>query len=109
MSKILSQDEIDALLASSSVTPAASERDSVDIADGPSQGGVVIYNFRRPDRVSKEQLRSLHFLHDRFAQVFTSGRPKTPPPTAQRTLRRYEIRDDTTAKTLYRWLSRKEA
>ena len=25
------------------------------------------YNFRRPDRVSKEQLRSLHFLHDRFA------------------------------------------
>jgi flagellar motor switch protein FliM len=25
------------------------------------------YNFRRPDRISKEQLRSLHFLHDRFA------------------------------------------
>ena len=29
--------------------------------------GVVVYNFRRPDRVSKEQLRSLHFIHDRFA------------------------------------------
>ena len=28
---------------------------------------MVIYNFRRPDRVSKDQLRSLHFLHDRFA------------------------------------------
>ena len=25
------------------------------------------YNFRRPDRVSKEQLRSLQFLHDRYA------------------------------------------
>jgi flagellar motor switch protein FliM len=61
MSKILSQDEIDALLDSS-----APER--------PESGGrgvagrsVVAYNFRRPDRVSKEQLRSLHFLHDRFA------------------------------------------
>ena len=64
MSKILSQDEIDALLASS-VTPT-SDRETSD-GDGPSQGGVVIYNFRRPDRVSKEQLRSLHFLHDRFA------------------------------------------
>ena len=28
---------------------------------------VAAYNFRRPDRISKEQLRSLHFLHDRFA------------------------------------------
>ena len=26
------------------------------------------YNFRRPDRVSKEQIRSLHFMHDRFAR-----------------------------------------
>jgi flagellar motor switch protein FliM len=30
-------------------------------------GGAAVYDFRRPDRVSKEQLRSLHFLHDRFA------------------------------------------
>jgi flagellar motor switch protein FliM len=29
---------------------------------------VLAYNFRRPDRVSKEQIRSLHFLHDRFAR-----------------------------------------
>jgi flagellar motor switch protein FliM len=63
VSRILSQDEIDALLESS--VPAA-----------PVQGGgardahgqvVAAYNFRRPDRISKEQLRSLHFLHDRFA------------------------------------------
>jgi flagellar motor switch protein FliM len=64
VSKILSQDEIDALLASS-VTPS-SDRDASD-GDEASSGGVVIYNFRRPDRVSKDQLRSLHFLHDRFA------------------------------------------
>jgi flagellar motor switch protein FliM len=60
MSKILSQDEIDALLESSSQTPAA--------AGGAAIGeNVVGYNFRRPDRISKETLRSLHFLHDRFA------------------------------------------
>jgi len=65
VSKILSQDEIDALLASSAAA-SAPDRDPGD-ADDINAGGVVIYNFRRPDRVSKEQLRSLHFLHDRFA------------------------------------------
>jgi flagellar motor switch protein FliM len=65
VSKILSQDEIDALLASS-VTPSP-DGDPMAGAEAASAGGVVIYNFRRPDRVSKEQLRSLHFLHDRFA------------------------------------------
>jgi flagellar motor switch protein FliM len=63
VSKILSQDEIDALLASS---VAATERAAAPV-DGGSSGGVVTYNFRRPDRISKDQLRSLHFLHDRFA------------------------------------------
>jgi len=63
VSKILSQDEIDALLASSA---ARTERVSEPV-DGGASSGVVIYNFRRPDRVSKDQLRSLHFLHDRFA------------------------------------------
>jgi flagellar motor switch protein FliM len=65
VSKILSQDEIDALLAS-----AAHGRVQPDdgVALGTTAtGAVVVYNFRRPDRVSKEQLRSLHFLHDRFA------------------------------------------
>jgi flagellar motor switch protein FliM len=63
MSKILSQEEIDALLTS------AAEIERGTKADEPvSRDGVVTYNFRRPDRVSKEQIRSLHFLHDRFAR-----------------------------------------
>jgi flagellar motor switch protein FliM len=61
VSRILSQQEIDALLSSG---PIGDEDAALDII--PS-GGVVAYNFRRPDRVSKEHLRSLHFLHDRFA------------------------------------------
>lgn len=63
MSKILSQEEIDALLASAA-TGRAPEPAEAPIS---TSGGVVVYNFRRPDRVSKEQLRSMHLLHDRFA------------------------------------------
>ncbi|HEY2382970.1 MAG TPA: flagellar motor switch protein FliM [Terriglobia bacterium] len=31
------------------------------------------YDFKRPDRVSKNQIRSLHFVHDRFARNFSSS------------------------------------
>ena len=60
MAKILNQDEIDALLGS---TAAAS-------GSRPAKGSdaAVRYDFRRPDRASREQIRSLHLLHDRFAR-----------------------------------------
>ncbi len=67
MSKILSQDEIDALLSSA----PGSDPDTAAAVTGA--GSVITYNFRRPDRVSKEQIRSLHFLHDRFARNFASS------------------------------------
>jgi flagellar motor switch protein FliM len=57
MSRILSQEEIDVLVASSPAT-----------ASGRPAAPVVAYNFRRPDRVSKEQIRSLQLLHERFAR-----------------------------------------
>ena len=63
MSPVLSQEEIDALLN------AASEQGSSQPAfEGDQRASVVGYNFRRPDRVTKDQIRSLHFLHDRFAR-----------------------------------------
>jgi flagellar motor switch protein FliM len=34
---------------------------------------VAKYNFKRPDRISKNQIRSLHFVHDRFARNFSSS------------------------------------
>ncbi len=64
MTRILSQEEIDALLLT-----AADKGEPVAVG-GPMTAtatGVQPYNFRRPDRVSKEQLRALHFIHDRFA------------------------------------------
>lgn len=64
MGKILSQDEIDALLQS-----AQAPEPELGRAPEVSAGrGAVLYNFRRPDRVSKDQIRSLHFIHDRFAR-----------------------------------------
>jgi flagellar motor switch protein FliM len=61
MSKVLSQDEIDALL--SVVTDAAGNR-----RQAPPTESVIRYNFRRPDRVSKEEIQSVFFLHDRYAR-----------------------------------------
>ena len=64
MSRVLTQEEIDALLAS---TPA----DAGVRTDRSAP--VITYNFRHPDRVSKDQIRSLHFLHDRFARNATAS------------------------------------
>ncbi|HWR51035.1 MAG TPA: flagellar motor switch protein FliM [Bryobacteraceae bacterium] len=38
-----------------------------------AQKSVVPYDFRRPDRISKDQLRSLHLLHDNFARNLASS------------------------------------
>lgn len=58
MAKILSQEEIQALFGAAAI---------LDAGRRPSDAATT-YNFRRPDRVSKETIRSLHFLHERFAR-----------------------------------------
>jgi flagellar motor switch protein FliM len=60
VTRMLTQDEIDALLQA-----AGDGTETTDAFRGDVHA--VPYNFRRPDRVSKEQLRSLQFLHDRYA------------------------------------------
>jgi flagellar motor switch protein FliM len=81
MAKILSQEEVDALLKSHT-KPAgkASGGGTGDRGTAPVQAKkaqiqrkVTLYNFRRPDRVSREQMRSLHFMHDRFSRNFSSS------------------------------------
>ena len=85
MAKILSQEEVDALLkshakASKGPAPAAGPPERAASSAAPQkakkaqpQKKVSLYNFRRPDRVSREQMRSLHFMHDRFARNFSSS------------------------------------
>jgi flagellar motor switch protein FliM len=63
MNRILTQEEIDTLVMAASSQP----REEV-MRPLPPSLDVTPYNFRRPDRVSKEQLRSLHFMHERFAR-----------------------------------------
>ncbi len=70
MSEILDASEIDALLA-------AMEAGGVELAEqagfpragGPSPGqDVQLYDFKRPERVSKDQIRALEALHEGFSR-----------------------------------------
>jgi flagellar motor switch protein FliM len=70
MADILSQEEIDALLSTVSTDEEIVE-DSVEQLDFVPKK-ISVYDFRRPDRVSKEQLRSIRNLHDKFARNFSS-------------------------------------
>jgi flagellar motor switch protein FliM len=62
MSRLLTPEELKALVVS-----------GIEPADSAANGPVLAYNFRRPDRVTKDQIRSLHFLHDRFARNVTTS------------------------------------
>ncbi|HDX6293281.1 TPA: flagellar motor switch protein FliM [Campylobacter fetus subsp. venerealis] len=70
MADILSQEEIDALLQ---VVDEDGDAAVVDTTPHPEdQKQVVIYDFKRPNRVSKEQLRAIKGIHDKLARNLTS-------------------------------------
>jgi flagellar motor switch protein FliM len=84
MSDILTQEEVDALLNAVSTgqfTPDAASPESdggsaaVEVAAPPKaveQKQVSVYDFRRPDRVSKDQMRALQNLHDGYARLLAT-------------------------------------
>jgi flagellar motor switch protein FliM len=57
MTRILTPEELAALAQPAGAGP-----------DARNGQPIVAYDFRRPDRVSKDQIRSLQYLHDRFAR-----------------------------------------
>ncbi len=69
MAKILSQDEIDALLTTVSSGDSAPEEDSFDDDKAKS---IIAYDFKHPNRVSKDQIRTLENMHDNFAGHYGS-------------------------------------
>ncbi|MFH1574220.1 MAG: flagellar motor switch protein FliM [Acidobacteriota bacterium] len=71
MERILSQDEINALFSSMS----ASRHGLLgSAASAPTARGTVArYDFCRSDRISKDQIRSLHLLHSNFVRSFSSS------------------------------------
>ncbi|MDD5090714.1 MAG: flagellar motor switch protein FliM [Candidatus Wallbacteria bacterium] len=77
MPDTLSQDEIDALLnaISSGETPAAGSSAGAEKKDEDSkksQRKIKIYDFKRPDKFSKEQIRTVSRIHETFARLVSN-------------------------------------
>jgi flagellar motor switch protein FliM len=78
VSDILSQEEVDALLSAvsaggdsgPSAAPVAAEVGPAGTAE--SEKSLSLYDFRRPDRVSKDQMRTLQNLHEGYARQFST-------------------------------------
>ena len=87
MEKVLSQDEINALFSamspddSPSVTPASPSMPAFSPSPVQAQAQesrasgrkIVVYDFNNADRVSQDQLRSLHLLYEAFGRNFASS------------------------------------
>ncbi len=64
---ILSQDEVDALLS-------AVDRGEIAQSAGTQSGPAVIrYNFKKPNRVSKDQVKMLFNIHESFGRLFSAS------------------------------------
>jgi len=86
LADILSQDEVDALLNAVSSGNFADEgisggggggmsepvMDDLSDMDDPDKQ-LSLYDFRRPDRVSKDQMRTLQNLHEGYARQFSTS------------------------------------
>ncbi len=70
MTDILSQDEIDQLLSAISSGDAQQEDFSATQAE---QKKVKIYDFKRPDKFSKDQIRTVQMMHETFARLTTTA------------------------------------
>src|SRR5215210_4546790 len=73
MSKTLSQWEIDALLNTIGSEDGATPSPTPSATLGTSERAVKLYDFRRPDRFSKEHIRAIQNIHETFARVTASS------------------------------------
>src|SRR5689334_16618692 len=72
MSKTLSQWEIDALLNSIGSEDGSSGGTSASAA-ALAERNIKLYDFRRPDKFSKEHIRAIQNIHETFARVTASS------------------------------------
>lgn len=78
MTEILSQDEIDALLTAVSsgetLDTETMGAPAVSAARPPREKKrLKVYDFRRPDKFSKDQIRTLQMMHETFARLTTTS------------------------------------
>ncbi len=64
MAELLSQEEMSALMA---------QQNEAAVSERKSGKRVTAYNFKQPDRISKEQIRTLYLMHDQFARLLSSA------------------------------------
>ena len=69
MTEILSQDEIDQLLMAIS----SGDTDTEDFRPATDTRKIKIYDFKRPDKFSKEQIRTVSIMHETFARLTTTS------------------------------------
>jgi len=69
MTDILSQDEIDQLLNAINTGDVQAN----DFAQQEEQKKVKIYDFKRPDKFSKDQIRTVQMMHETFARLTTTA------------------------------------
>jgi flagellar motor switch protein FliM len=69
--QILSQDEVDALLSAvdRGEIPDSGSAGDIDTAGKP----IIRYNFRKPNRVSKDQVKMLHSIHESFGRLYSAS------------------------------------
>ncbi|CAN5658406.1 N/A [soil metagenome] len=71
MTDVLDQSEVDALLAAVDTGQVHAEAPpQVFGSHGKAQIDVQVYDFKRPERVSKDQMRALEALHEGFGRNF---------------------------------------
>lgn len=68
MSDVLSQNEIDELLQALS----EGEVDVQEFKEETKEKKIKKYDFRRPDKFAKDQLRTLQIIHENFARLFNT-------------------------------------
>ncbi len=69
MTEVLSQDEIDQLLTAISSGEVATE----EVSAPADQRKIKIYDFKRPDKFSKDQIRTVSIMHETFARQTTTA------------------------------------
>jgi flagellar motor switch protein FliM len=76
LSDVLDQSEVDALLAAvdsgavATESPSSTAPQQVFGSKGRANVEVQVYDFKRPERVSKDQMRALEALHEGFGRNF---------------------------------------
>ncbi len=69
MTEVLSQDEIDQLLTAIS----SGDTETESATETTERKNIRMWDFRRPDKFSKEQIRTVSFMHETFARLTTTS------------------------------------